>query len=148
MTTEDERYLNIIRMMQRVGKDLLVIRDRNLSEIGITSVQSSAILFIGSNPGCRITDLGKHRGISHQAARSLVERMCTKGFMCTKVCEDDARARKITLTRMGRETESRIRNRGGNVGKGVLTGFSDEDIASLEEYLNRIKDNIVKKDDH
>ena len=148
MTTEDERYLNIIRMMQRVGKDLLVIRDRNLAEIGITSVQSSAILFIGSNPRCRITDLGKHMGISHQAARSLVERMCTKGFMCTRVCEDDARAREITLTKMGRETESRIRNRGGNVGKGVLTGFSDEDIASLEEYLNKIRDNIVKKDDH
>lgn len=144
MEKDSDRYMETMRMIQRLGKDLIVIRDRDLAEIGVTSVQSTAILFIGSNPGCRIIDLGIHMGISHQAARALVERMCSKGFMTMEVCEDDARARTLHLTEQGLGMETRLRRKGGSTGLMVLDGFDEDELSTLESMLSRIRGNISK----
>lgn len=141
-TSDDGGYLDILRMMQRLGRDLIQMRDTDLSEIGVTITQSSAILFVGSNPGCRITDLGKNLEISHQAARTLVERMCAKGLLRTEVCEDDARARSIELTEEGSSMETKIRSRGCRTGKDALAGFDENELSEFESLLQRIRDNI------
>ncbi|MGN0137990.1 MAG: MarR family winged helix-turn-helix transcriptional regulator [Candidatus Methanomethylophilaceae archaeon] len=140
-----DAHLELIRKVQKVGKRLISERDSDLSDIGVTSTQSSALLFIAATPRCRITDLGENMEISHQAARMLVERMVEGGFLETAVDEEDARARIVTLTPLGTEVWKRVGEKGTNAGQRALKGLSDEEMAQLSALMDKIYGNIRRR---
>ncbi|MGN0097916.1 MAG: MarR family winged helix-turn-helix transcriptional regulator [Candidatus Methanomethylophilaceae archaeon] len=140
-----DAHLELIRKVQKVGKRLISDRDSDLSDLGLTSTQSSALLFIAATPRCRITDLGENMEISHQAARMLVERMAERGFLETAVDDEDARARIVTLTPLGEEVWRKVGEKGTNAGREAMDGLTNEEMEQLNTIMDKIYENIRRR---
>ena len=79
MQAADDRYRIMVRQFQRVGRLMMQGRDRDLEDLGLTSIQADALLFFDRYPHSQINGLRDHLNVSHQAACGLVDRMKTKG---------------------------------------------------------------------
>ena len=108
MQVTDDSYRIIVRQFQRVGRLMMQGRDRDLEDLGLTSIQADALLFFDRYPNSQINGLRDHLDVSHQAACGLVDRMRTKGLLDVEVSGEDARARTVSLSKVGRG-EDRLR---------------------------------------
>ena len=76
----DSDILAVARMLRIAGREVTRRRDAHAASLGLTSSQADALTFIREHPGCMIADLGAYSGSSHQAARTLVERLRESGI--------------------------------------------------------------------
>ncbi len=137
-----ERGLTIVRRIQRIGNRLIHQRDDDLKALDLTSNQSAIILFVARNPGCQINDVRDHLEVTHQAACGLVDRMRSKGILDVRVSDEDARAKRVSLTEEGRRLHEEIVKVGGGRGMGILRGMTDEEVDELCRLLDRIEENM------
>ena len=109
-----ERGLTIVRRIQRIGNRLIHQRDDDLKALDLTSNQSAIILFVARNPGCQINDVRDHLEVTHQAACGLVDRMRSKGILDVRVSDEDARAKRVSLTEASARGDRQGRRRQGD----------------------------------
>ena len=79
------------RKIQQLSNTITQRRNRDLKKLGLTADQADALLFFHAHPESAAADLKTHLGITHQAARAIVERMVNKGLLITRVSSHDAR---------------------------------------------------------
>lgn len=139
--SEDE-FLYLFMDIRRVGAKLSLERDQDLKALDLTSGQSTSLLFIESHPGCPITELSEHLETTHQATRTLVERMKAKGLLETAVSERDARAKSINLTDKGRALCVELRRLGGDRASRALKDLTLAERDELRRILNKINSNL------
>ena len=78
------------RKIQQLSNTITQRRNRDLKKLGLTADQADALLFFHAHPESAAADLKTHLGITHQAARAIVERMVNKGLLITHVSSHDA----------------------------------------------------------
>ncbi len=144
MRMDDAEYRQLVRKVQMIGRLIKANRDLDLESIGLTSSQSDAMIFIGSNPGCTISDLRAFLGVSHQAASALVDRMRNRGLLETMVLDGDRRSRAIIMTDAGRDLVSEIERLGSKAGRGITEGLPEADIRKLSRSLDAVMSNLAR----
>lgn len=130
----------IERKILKIGNRLSNTRDKDLNQYGLTPIQSEALLFYASNNGSPILDLKEWLDISHQAARSLVERLKLKGLLRMEISIEDGRYRKIYITKQGEEICASLKKQGGNVGQKLLSQLSQQEKGELLALLLKISE--------
>ena len=81
-------------------------------------------------------------GITRSTVSKIVNLMEKKGLIDRVPAEHDARQRTIRLTDNARKLGQAVFDESENMSKRLLTGFSEEEIAKLEEFIIRMKRNI------
>ena len=132
----------IERKLLMIGNHLFTRRDKNLQNYGITASQSEALLFFHQHANSIVLDFAKHMMISHQAARSIVERLKDKDLVKLEIDENDARARKVQLTDKGKSLYGELVKIGSQEGQQILSNFTDEEKDQLVDFLERINRNL------
>ena len=115
----------IERKILKIGNTLQNTRSEDLKKYDLTPVQSETLLFYLSNPGASILDLKGYLDISHQAARNLIERLKIKNFIYAETSSEDARYKKIYLTKQGEDICNKLTLMGNHVGQNLLRNISD-----------------------
>lgn len=132
----------IERKILKIGNTLQNTRSEDLKKYDLTPVQSETLLFYLSNPGASILDLKGYLDISHQAARNLIERLKIKNFIYAETSSEDARYKKIYLTKQGEDICNKLTLMGSHVGQNLLQDISESEKKELLRLLLKLNDNI------
>ena len=137
-----EIEFEIVRMILKLGNQLNNMRDIDLEQKNLTTVQSETMLFFGANEGATVTNLKDHLRISHQAARNIVERLKNKKYLYTAASEEDRRSNAVFLTEEGKKLFFSLRGTGNVVGNTLLAGFSAQEKALLLRLIDKASGNM------
>jgi MarR family transcriptional regulator, transcriptional regulator for hemolysin len=75
----------------------------------------------------------------------LIDRLESSGFVKRVPDKDDRRARRIVITKQGRQVLDKMVAIGRKLNLDILEGISERDIKVAETVLSRMKANIRKK---
>lgn len=87
-------------------------------------------------------DLEQEFGITRSTASRVVELMVKKGLVVRQGVPEDGRLRKLVLTDKCAPIVEMMRDDGKKVEQTLLKGFSDEEIATMFGYIERMRENI------
>ena len=92
------------------------------------------------------TDLSIRTGLANNTLTSMIKKLEEQGLVCLKHCPKDKRKRYVNLTELGwvqKEIGEKIHQELGEI---FYSGFSKKEIIQVEEYLNRILQNLRKNE--
>ena len=147
MQAADDRYRIMVRQFQRVGRLMMQGRDRDLEDLGLTSIQADALLFFDRYPDSQINGLRDHLNVSHQAACGLVDRMKAKGLLDVEVSDEDARAKTVSLSEIGRRVCDDLKMKGSSAGHAAFDCLTSDEIDGLAETLDKIETYMSREAD-
>ena len=134
----DSDILTVARMLRIAGREVTRRRDAHAASLGLTSSQADALTFIREHPGCMIADLGSYSGSSHQAARTLVERLRERELIEVSVSDRDARARVLEITPRGILLHDRFLAMGAESFGNIRESFDEGEVRDLKDTLEKL----------
>lgn len=130
------------RKIQQLSNTITQRRNRDLKKLGLTADQADALLFFHAHPESAAADLKTHLGITHQAARAIVERMVNKSLLTTRISPHDARYKTVTLTAQGEELYETMQRNCTDFGDVLLDHISAADRDTLLALITQTLDNL------
>lgn len=130
------------RRIQQLSNTITQRRNRDLKKLGLTADQADALLFFHAHPESAAADLKTHLGVTHQAARAIVERMVNKSLLTTRISPHDARYKTVTLTAQGEELYETMQRNCTDFGDVLLDHISAADRDTLLALITQTLDNL------
>lgn len=143
LSTDDAiRFGFLIHDVSRLRR---VVVDRELKPLGVTRSQWWVLVFLSRRDGMTQTALAADLELTKVAIGSLLERMEEQKLVERRVDENDARIRRVFLTRSGMRLVRDIRQQVENIEREIHGPVSDEDIAVTVRTLQSIKGLLLHK---
>lgn len=130
------------RKIQQLSNTITQRRNRDLKKLDLTADQVDALLFFHAHPESAAADLKTHLGVTHQAARAIVERMVNKSLLTTRISPHDARYKTVTLTAQGEELYETMQRNCTDFGDVLLDHISAADRDTLLALITQTLDNL------
>ena len=130
------------RKIQQLSNTITQRRNRDLKKLDLTADQADALLFFHAHPESAAADLKTHLGVTHQAARAIVERMVNKRLLTTRIAPHDARYKTVTLTAQGEELYETMQRNCTDFGDVLLDHISAADRYTLLALITQTLDNL------
>ena len=92
-------------------------------------------------------DLEKEFNITRSTASKVISLMERKGLVERINSKEDARCKELRLTERAKEFGQRFAEEDSRMEEAMVRGFSEDELAKLHEYLDRIYENITAKGD-
>ena len=133
-----------------IGKSSRLLSN-NLSQklaaekLGLTTEQW-IILQILSNGSKNQKELGLITLKNKASINSLISNLLKLGFVTKTISKTDKRETIISATNIGNEIRKKANNIASNSINVALDGFKTDEVKQLNEFLNRINNNLLKKD--
>ncbi|MEG1431448.1 MULTISPECIES: MarR family winged helix-turn-helix transcriptional regulator [Eubacterium] len=141
MTTRDDEFI-ITRRVLHLGNLLINSQQDEFDKFSLTFVQAEALFFFDKIKGARAIDLKEHLNISHQAARSIVDRLCKKEYLHRKTSSEDARAKQIYLTPSGQAACDELKQLGLSDGQRLLKQINAKERQQILSLLKKMIANV------
>lgn len=138
--------VTIARKILQLSNRIQTVRNIQLKELGLTGEQADTLRFFSENENATASDLKAHFGVSHQAARALVERLKDKGFLCLQVSRLDGRARIVTLTDKGNEVLDIMNRNIYSHGSQLIRRMSEEESQMFLTLITKALDNLESEE--
>ncbi|MBQ8525353.1 MAG: MarR family transcriptional regulator [Clostridia bacterium] len=117
--------------------------ERMVEHMGCHHAQHRILFYLERNPGSPSQrDIADFMEISPACVAVTMKKMEKNGLIRRKVKIGDSRTNIIEITPKAREIINISKQYFKNIEDGIFSGFSDEEIALLEEYFERMKANI------
>ena len=134
-----------IRLAIRVGRLHRHKIEEKVGGFGFHRSSHMALMYLAKSerpPSQR--EIAEHLSITPAATTGILKRLEQDGYVerCTA---RDNRYNEITITERGREVVTMSREAFLEVDRDMLSGFSDDELASLSDMLSRICDNLDTK---
>lgn len=130
------------RKIQQLSNTITQRRNRDLKKLDLTADQADALLFFHAHPESAAADLKTHLGVTHQAARAIVERMVNKSLLTTRISPHDARYKTVTLTAQGEELHETMQRNCTDFGDVLLDHINAADRDTLLALITHTLDNL------
>ena len=130
------------RKIQQLSNTITQRRNRDPKKLDLTADQADALLFFHAHPESAAADLKTHLGVTHQAARAIVERMVNKSLLTTRISPHDARYKTVTLTAQGEELYETMQRNCTDFGDVLLDHISAADRDTLLALITQTLDNL------
>jgi DNA-binding MarR family transcriptional regulator len=124
--------------LRRVDLVHMQLVRRQLSAVGLTPARATALAFIGANPGCAQTELGKVLGINRASTMELVNRLVDAGWVERRAAAD-RRRHALHLTASGMQQEARFVAQARQVEAALCRGLTAAEQKQLVELLARVR---------
>ena len=125
-----------LMLMQFVTHLFRRVTSAAFAKAGITRAQPWILDYLSEHDGCIQRELADR---SHFDPASI-----TSALAGMESVKGDKRALRVYLTELGREKQSYVQEVFAKAEERALTGFTQKERATLEEYLLRIHDNLMK----
>lgn len=90
-------------------------------------------------------DIEQHFGITRSTVSSVIALMEQKGLIQRVSVKKDARLKKIILTQKAEDLKEVMRSDAVKMNQRLTKGFSDEELNTLNSFIQRMKQNIAEK---
>jgi DNA-binding MarR family transcriptional regulator len=118
--------------------------DRALKPLGITRAQWWVLAFLSRRDGMTQTALAADLDLTKVAIGGMLDRMETTGFVERRADQNDARARRVYLTRAGAKLVSTIRQSVEAVELEILSRIPDAALEQATETLRTLKETLLE----
>ena len=114
-----------------------------LEEFGLTRLEAIILLFLHNNPDFNTArDIVELRGFSKSNVSTSLEALRLRQFLTVRPDPDSRRVRRIFLREEKRDVvEALVRRQQETLGR-LTEGFSPEELAQMQRYLDRMEENI------
>ena len=121
-----------------------VVVDRSLKPMGITRSQWWVLAFLSRRDGMTQTALAADLDLTKVAIGGLLDRMEAAGFVERRADQNDARARRVYLTRAGARMIATIRESVETVELEILSRIPEEALSQAAATLKLLKDTLLE----
>ena len=121
-----------------------VVVDRSLKPMGITRSQWWVLAFLSRRDGMTQTALAADLDLTKLAIGGLLDRMEAAGFVERRADQNDARARRVYLTRAGAKMVVTIRESVEAVELEILSRIPEEALSQAAATLKMLKDTLLE----
>lgn len=108
--------------------------------------QMHLLRYASENELCNQNELAKILHVSKASVAVSVKRMEKNGLLSRREDEKDRRIMHISVTEKGKKCMASINEAFSKVDKAMFYGFSDEEIKTLNSYLERICANLTTEE--
>lgn len=131
-------------LFKMINIQFMAHADAALRPLGLTCAQSDLLEYLAErgDEETTVQDIGQHFQLKHPTVIGFIQRLENKGFVTSSVSPRDRRCRVIRLTEKFDEVQRVMRKTRDTIDERVTRGFTDEEIAQLENYLSRVYHNI------
>ena len=130
--------LTVIARLQRNNFDRLV------TELNVTRSQWAMIAVVARYPGSTQRTIAEYLEMSEASAGRLIDRLCADGLLERRDRRDDRRARSVFVTDAAHPLLDKLGLIAAEAEGRMFSGFSDEEVTQLRDYLSRIYDNVSR----
>lgn len=122
-------------------------RPNKMQVDSVTGTNGWIIGYLADHDGADVfqKDIEKEFGITRSTASKVIDLMEQKGLVERKTVPYDARLRKLVLTEKSRQLVALINADKENLEKTLTKGFTQEEISTLTEYVQRMKNNLMEE---
>lgn len=121
-----------------------VVVDRALKPAGITRSQWWMLAFLSRRDGMTQRALATDLDISTVAIGKFVDRLEVLGFVERRLDAQDARVKRVHLTKAGNKMVNTLRANVDRIEEEIVAKVSETDLASAAAVLVKIKDTLLE----
>lgn len=114
-----------------------------LEKFGLTRLEAVILIFLHNNPDFNTArDIVELRGLSKSNVSTALEALRLRQYLTVRPDPDSRRVRRIFLREEKRDVvEALARRQQETLGR-LTDGFSPEELAEMQRYLDRMEENI------
>jgi DNA-binding MarR family transcriptional regulator len=120
-----------------------VVADRQLKAVGITWSQWSVLVFLSRRGGVSQTAIATELDLTKVAIGGLLDRMEAAGLVERRADKDDARSRRVFLSRAGRKVLGQVDKQVEHFAPYLMRRVTDADLAATIRSLELVKENLL-----
>lgn len=143
MTKDLNSNLRFGFLVHDVSRLRRVVVDRALKPRGITRSQWWILAFLSRRDGMTLTALAADLDLTKVAVGKFVDRMEAAGLLERRSDQQDARVKRVYLTRKGIKLVGTIRESVDSIEADIQDDISDEELATAAAVLVKIKRNLL-----
>jgi DNA-binding MarR family transcriptional regulator len=133
--------LGVIRLVSRVRTEIIDALDRELARFDISAPQLIVLSSLANAEASSAATLCKHISYDPGAMTRMIDRLEQKALIRRVPNPDDRRAAHLELTDAGRALYPQLVAAKEAVAAKFLRGFSEAEVRTLEQLLNRLIEN-------
>lgn len=118
--------------------------DRQVVTLSVTRSQWAMIAVVSRSPGATQRTIAEALEMSEASAGRLIDRLCADGLLERRDRLDDRRARAVYLMPAAEPLLEKLASIARASEQRMFKGFSEEELDSLGNFLNRIYDNVSR----
>ena len=112
-------------------------------EIEINAAQGRIMFVLWREDGIPIGDLARRSGLGKSTLTSMLDRLEAAGYLTRERSAEDRRIQLVWRAPKDRAMQTTYERVSREMSEVYTVGFSDEELDRLEEYLQRILDNLT-----
>ncbi len=113
--------------------------------IGLHRGQPFMLRMLWAEEGLTQAELARRLHRTPATITNMLQRLQKTGFVERRADPQDQRISRVYLTKAGREIQARVEQVWQENEARTLDGFSDREIATLRDYLERIRENLLQE---
>lgn len=138
-----ERYLRSIRLLAECYHAFEQLSGAHVRTFDLTPSQFDIIATLGNTAGMSFKELGEKTLITKGTLTGVVDRLESKGLVKRCCKTEDRRSTIVQLTETGAREFKRVFEPHVQFCKEPLSGYSEQDFASLERELEKLKAHLT-----
>ena len=96
------------------------------------------------HPNCSQVEIARELEISPAAVAVSLKKLESGGYITRETTESDNRTHRVTITPKGRSVIERSEQMFWETEKAMFEGFSEEEMQSLQQFFERIYENLLR----
>lgn len=134
----------LARKILQLANQIIRNRNEDLKGLGLTAEQADTLIFFQNSSNQSAVDLKAHLGVTHQAARAIIDRMVAKDLLKTEISQTDARYREVSLTARGLELFETMQRNCTHTGNQLLRNIEDADKERFVFLISQALENLKR----
>jgi DNA-binding MarR family transcriptional regulator len=137
-----ERFLRSVRLLAECYHAFEQLSCAHVRALNLTPAQFDIIATLGNTAGMSFKELGEKTLITKGTLTGVIDRLETKGLVKRATKMEDRRSTIVQLTEKGQQEFERVFMPHIQFCKQSFLSYSDEDFASLEQELAKLKSSL------
>lgn len=135
-------HRELVETYMCVGRLHRMVLERQLNRTGVYRSQHQLLMFIAENPDVSQKELAQLNHVSPATVAVSLKKLEHGGYIQRVVDEHDNRYNKICITEKGRAVVENSVRWFQKVERSIFDGFSKEEMTAMQEYLDRMYQNL------
>ncbi|MFT4105358.1 MAG: MarR family winged helix-turn-helix transcriptional regulator [Lacrimispora sp.] len=134
----------VMMWYMRIMKLHRCILDERLKETGVYRSQHQILMMLSDHSNVSQKEIAKRLYVSTATIAVSVKKLEKGGYITRIMDQEDNRMNQLCLTEKGKNMVGNSREFFQNVEKQMFHGFSNQELETMKEYLDRIYENLSR----
>lgn len=138
-------YKEIVILFEKLHLIRRIIHQKSIMDFPLYPGQLHLLEFVNTHEGCTQSEVAKHLMITPASVAVSTKRMEKSGLIEKRIRTDNLRCKRLYITEKGKKLSERCRKTINELDMVMFTGFSNRELNTLKDYLDRLFENITVK---